>query len=349
MKIDKANKEYTLEDFNYNLPEHLIAQFPQAKRSDSRLFIIDKDSGDFTHSRFSSILEFLRADDVLVFNNTRVIPARIFCQRVHGGKVEVVLTRKISNTMWMIICNRTRKIKIGELIFPIADKGISLTVVEREGEYLKVESSCPLTDEVLEQIGEIPLPPYIKRKSDLDDAKRYQTVYAAESGAVAAPTAGLHFTDEIFKSISDMGIDKLFLTLHVSWGTFSPVRDNDLLKHKMHSEVFSIGEETAAALNKARSAGRRIIAVGTTSLRVLESIYCNGIYNHGSGETNIFIYPPHKVHSIDGIITNLHTPYSTLLMLVSAFAGYDLTMKAYKEAVDEEYRFFSYGDSMLIL
>ena len=349
MKISADNKKFTLEDFNYDLPEHLIAQFPQANRSDSRLFFIDRNSGNFTHSRFSSILQFLRADDVLVFNNTRVIPARIFCQRVHGGKVEVVLAKKICDTKWMIICNRTRRIKIGEMIFPIADKSISLKVIEREGEYLKVESSRALTDEVLKQIGEIPLPPYIKRKSDSDDAKRYQTVYATESGAVAAPTAGLHFTDEIFKSMSDMGIEKLFLTLHVSWGTFSPVRENDLLKHKMHSEVYTIDEKTAAVLNKARSAGRRIIAVGTTSLRVLESIYYNGSYTSGSGETDIFIYPPHKVQSIDGIITNLHTPYSTLLMLVSAFAGYDLTMKAYKEAVAEEYRFFSYGDSMLIL
>lgn len=349
MKIDTHNREYTLEDFNYDLPDHLIAQFPQANRSDSRLFFVDKHSGNFIHSRFNSILQFLKEDDVLVFNNTRVIHARIFCQRVHGGKVEVVLTKKISDNIWLIICNRTRRVKTGEIIYTIADKSISLKVIGREGEYLKIESSRSLTDEVLKKIGQIPLPPYIKRESDSDDAQRYQTVYAAESGAVAAPTAGLHFTDEIFKRLSDMGIDKLFLTLHVSWGTFSPVRENDLANHKMHSEVFSISEETSTALNRARGAGRRIIAVGTTSLRVLESIYSDEIYKHGSGETDIFIYPPHKVKSIDGLITNLHTPHSTLLMLVAAFAGYDLIMEAYKEAVASEYRFFSYGDSMLIL
>jgi len=346
---DGINKLYTLDDFDYYLPEHLIAQNPPLNRSDSRLFVINKNISSFTHTGFSSIHEFLKSGDVLVFNNTRVIHARIFCERIQGGKVEVVLARKLSDTIWLVICNRTKRVKIGEKIFPVNDKNISFKIIERVDEYLKIESSEKLSDETLKRIGNIPLPPYIKRDVEAADDDRYQTVYASESGAVAAPTAGLHFTDDILKSVRDSGVETHFLTLHVSWGTFSPVREQDLSLHVMHSEVFSIDAATADALSMARKEGRRVIAVGTTSLRVLESIYADGVYSSGSGETDIFIYPPYKVKSIDGIITNFHTPNSTLLMLVSAFAGYNLIMKAYKEAVKEEYRFFSYGDSMLIL
>lgn len=346
---DGINKLYTLDDFDYYLPEHLIAQNPPLNRSDSRLFVINKNISSFTHTGFSSIHEFLKSGDVLVFNNTRVIHARIFCERIQGGKVEVVLARKLSDTIWLVICNRTKRVKIGEKIFPVNDKNISFKIIERVDEYLKIESSEKLSDETLKRIGNIPLPPYIKRDVEAADDDRYQTVYASESGAVAAPTAGLHFTDDILKSVRDSGVETHFLTLHVSWGTFSPVREQDLSLHVMHSEVFSIDAATADALSIARKEGRRVIAVGTTSLRVLESIYADGVYSSGSGETDIFIYPPYKVKSIDGIITNFHTPNSTLLMLVSAFAGYNLIMKAYKEAVKEEYRFFSYGDSMLIL
>ena len=346
---DGINKLYTLDDFDYYLPEHLIAQNPPLNRSDSRLFVINKNISSFTHTVFSSIHAFLKSGDVLVFNNTRVIHARIFCERIQGGKVEVVLARKLSDTIWLVICNRTKRVKIGEKIFPVNDKNISFKIIERVDEYLKIESSEKLSDETLKRIGNIPLPPYIKRDVEAADDDRYQTVYASESGAVAAPTAGLHFTDDILKSVRDSGVETHFLTLHVSWGTFSPVREQDLSLHVMHSEVFSIDAATADALSMARKEGRRVIAVGTTSLRVLESIYADGVYSSGSGETDIFIYPPYKVKSIDGIITNFHTPNSTLLMLVSAFAGYNLIMKAYKEAVKEEYRFFSYGDSMLIL
>jgi len=344
--IDKA---YTLEDFNYDLPEHLIAQNPLLNRSDSRLFVINKPKASFTHSGFSSINKFLKPDDLLVFNNTKVINARILCERIHGGKVEIVLTRKLSDAIWLVICNRTKRLKTGELIFPLNDKSINFKIIGRDGEYVTIESSEILSDDTLKRIGNIPLPPYIKRDVNPADDDRYQTVYAAESGAVAAPTAGLHFTDEILSRIKNMGIETLFLTLHISWGTFSPVRENDLSRHPMHSEVYNINEETSDALNRARKEGRRVIAVGTTSLRVLESVYSEGNFFPGSGETDIFIYPPYQVRSIDGLITNLHTPYSTLLMLVSAFAGYDLVMKAYREAVNMEYRFFSYGDSMLIL
>lgn len=346
---DDTIKAYTLDDFNYDLPEHLIAQNPPTSRSDSRLLVINKFETSFTHSTFNSIDKFLKPGDLLVFNNTRVINARVFCSRTHGGKVEIVLARRLSDTIWLVICNRTKRLKTGELIFPQDDESISFKILGRDGEYLKIESSEILTEEILKRIGNIPLPPYIKRDVAASDDDRYQTVYASESGAVAAPTAGLHFTDEIFNRIRKTGIETIFLTLHVSWGTFSPVRENDLSRHLMHSEVYNINKETSDALNRARKEGRRVIAVGTTSLRVLESVYSEGDFFPGSGETDIFIYPPYKVRSIDGLITNLHTPYSTLLMLVSAFAGYDLIMKAYKEAVNMEYRFFSYGDSMLIL
>ncbi len=349
MATDNYNKAYSLEDFNYNLPDYLIAQTPSEKRSDSRLLVVNRETSGFIHTNFSSLENFLQKGDLLIFNNTRVLHARIFCERVHGGKVELVLTRKINDTLWLTISNRTGRLKPGEIIYPVSDKNINFKIMGRDGEYLKIESSIPLTDDVLKKIGNIPLPPYIKRELKKADNERYQTVYASESGAVAAPTAGLHFTDEILKNISRKGVEIRFLTLHVSWGTFSPVRNNDLSSHKMHSEVFHLSEDTASALNTARNEGRRIIAVGTTTLRVLESIYRNNIYSPGSGETDIFIYPPKKILSVNGLITNLHTPYSTLLMLVASFAGYDLIMEAYKEAVEKEYRFFSYGDSMLIL
>lgn len=349
MTSEISDKQYTLEDFNYYLPEHLIAQTPCERRSDSRLFVVNRRTSRFIHSRFQSLQDFLQKGDVLVFNNTRVLHARIFCERKHGGKLELVLTRRLDDLTWLAISNRTGRLKTGEDIYPESDKQISFKILGREGEYLRIESSIPLTDAVLEKIGNIPLPPYIKRDAIHADNDRYQTVYASESGAVAAPTAGLHFTDEILNNIIDMGVEIHYLTLHVSWGTFSPVRNNDLSLHKMHSEVFNLDEKTADALNAARIEGRRIIAVGTTTLRVLESIYKNNSFNSASGETDIFIYPPGKIHSVNGLITNLHTPYSTLLMLVASFAGYDLIMKAYKEAVEEEYRFFSYGDSMLIL
>jgi len=341
--------EYSLEDFNYNLPEKLIAQNPSIKRDDSRLFVLNRANCKFHHTLFNKIIEHLQAGDLLVFNNAKVIHARIFCTRESGGKIEIVLAKKIDDLNWYVICNRTRKLKPGEKIFPIKDGTLNFTISGREGEYLILNTSTPLTDGILQKIGNIPLPPYIKRDTISSDSERYQTVYASISGAVAAPTAGLHFTRDILKDLKTKGIDTAYTTLFVSWGTFSPVRDNDLSKHKMHSEKYFLDSETADSINNARSDGRRIIAVGTTSLRVLESTFHDGSNYPGSGDTSIFIYPPYRIKSIDGLITNLHTPYSTLLMLVSAFAGYDLIMNAYNEAVRMEYRFFSYGDAMLIL
>ncbi len=343
-----TEKHYALEDFDYNLPENLIAQRPCSQRSGSRLFVLKRESKKFEHGAFPDILNYLRDDDILVFNNTRVLQARIFVKRETGGRVEIVLARSIDSKNWQVITNRTKKLQIGEKLYPLKDEKNVFTVHGREGEYLVIQSQKDLSEDYLKTIGEVPLPPYIKRESESSDMERYQTVYSSKPGAVAAPTAGLHFTQEILDKLEKRGVEMLFLTLHVSWGTFSPVRESEINKHKMHSETYSLSEEIAEKINSGRASGRRIIAVGTTALRVLESTYKDGKNIPGSGETDIFIYPPQRVHSIDAMITNLHTPKSTLLMLIAAFAGYELTMSAYREAVEREYRFFSYGDSMFI-
>jgi len=347
MKDKKA--EYSLDDFYYNLPEDLIAQIPTINRDESRLFILNRNDGLFQHTFFNKIEDYLLPGDILVFNNAKVINARIFCSRESGGKVEIVLAQKIDTHSWFVLCNRTKRLKVGEKIYPIKNSALSLTITGREGEYLVISSSIAITDEILKDIGEIPLPPYIKRQNIFSDNERYQTVYASNSGAVAAPTAGLHFTLDLLNKLHAKGIETVYTTLFVSWGTFSPVRNNDLSKHKMHSEKYVLDSDSAEKINKARNEGRRIIAVGTTSLRVLESTFINGSNRAGTGDTDIFIYPPYEIKSISALITNFHTPYSTLLMLVSAFAGYEMIMKAYKQAVEMRYRFFSYGDCMLIL
>jgi len=349
-KIDKEyTKEYTLEDFNYNLPKELIAQHPAESRDTSRLFVIKKNDKKFIHSNFKSLTNFLQSGDTLVFNNTKVINGRIFCTRESGGVIEIVLTGQISPARWLIISNSTRKLKVNDRIYPVKNKNINFTITGKTAENIEILTNVELTELILTEIGEVPLPPYIKRACDNFDSERYQTIYAENSGAVAAPTAGLHFTDEIFSLLKEKGIESIFITLHVSWGTFSPVRDNNLSKHKMHSEKFVLDDYAVERINSARKEGRRIIAVGTTSLRVLESTFKDGENTPEEGTTDIFIYPPYIVKSADALLTNLHTPKSTLLMLVASFAGYDLIMNAYKEAVAMEYRFFSYGDAMLII
>lgn len=342
-------KEYRLEDFYYDLPEKLIAQAPLESRDESRLLVLNRLKSEFIHSSFKLLPDFLETNDLLVFNDTKVLPARIYCVRSSGGLMEIVLTRNITMNRWFVISNRTKRLKINDKFFPVKNDKITFTLKGRSGEYLEIESDTELTDPILSIIGEIPLPPYIKRKSNTYDNERYQTVYASKPGAAASPTAGLHFTDEILKKLSDKRIDKVFITLHVSWGTFSPVRECDLSKHKMHSEKFILDENTAEKINSTRSSGGRIIAVGTTSLRVLESTFIDGRNIASEDCTDIFIYPPYKVKSADALITNFHTPGSTLLMLAAAFGGYEFIMEAYKEAVSMQYRFFSYGDSMLIL
>jgi S-adenosylmethionine:tRNA ribosyltransferase-isomerase len=343
-----ADRIYTLADFDFNLPDDLIAQFPADKREGSRLMAVNRKENAVSHAMFNNIADFFHSGDVLVFNDAKVIHARIHCFRGSGGAVEVVLIEKKSEIEWKIISNRTARLSIGEKLHTVKDKGVSLEITGKKEGVLLIKSNCPLTPSLLETIGEVPLPPYIKRKSTTTDSERYQTVYAKTTGAVAAPTAGLHFTRDLLDSIEGMGVSIVLCTLFVSWGTFQPVRDNDLSKHLMHSEKYLLSPEAAEIINAARGEGRRIIAVGTTSLRVLESTL-DGIRNvPGHGETDIFIYPPKEVKSIDALITNFHTPHSTLLMLVCAFGGYDLMMKSYREAVEQRYRFFSYGDSMII-
>ena len=339
---------YTLEDFDFELPEELIAQYPIQKRDESRLLVLNKDKGSIKHEKFSNLPDLLKPDDLLVFNNAKVINGRIFAKRQTGSKIEFVLVEKLSDSEWLAVCNRTKRLSVGEKLFCNNDDSITIEIIDKIDDHLKIKFNQIITDFLLEKIGNIPLPPYIKRDSESIDASRYQTVYASKSGALAAPTAGLHFTSELIDSLSRKGIGIEYLTLYVSLGTFQPVRHSNLDLHNMHSESYSLDEKTANIINEARKSARRIIAVGTTSLRVLEAAFKEDKNIAQSGSTDIFIKPPYKIKSIDALITNFHTPHSTLLMLVSAFAGYDLILDTYKIAVNNEYRFFSYGDAMLI-
>jgi len=343
-----SEKEYTLSDFSFDLPEELVAQHPADRREESRLFVIDEDRS-FRHARFSDIGGFLSPGDLLVINNARVLHARLAFRRESSGLVEVVLARRKGPRQWLVITNRSSRLRPGEILSSVADPTVTLTMLERNGDYFAVESSEELSEELLARIGSVPLPPYIRRPGADADSERYQTVYASSPGAVAAPTAGLHFTRELMEHLGKAGVRFAEITLDVSWGTFSPVRHEDLSLHRMHSERYELPVQTAARINDTRRSGGRVIAVGTTSLRVLESTYAAGENRAGTGETDIFIRPPRRVPSADCLLTNFHTPGSTLLVLVAAFAGYDLIMNAYAEAVKERYRFFSYGDAMLIL
>ncbi len=340
---------YTLDDFDFNLPPELIAQHPARGRDLSRLLVLDRNSGTRVHGSFSSLPEFLREGDIMVFNDTRVINARIHCFKSTGGLMELLLTRKIDDHRWRAIATRMNRLKKGETVKTSEEPHLDIRITGRIGDEIEIETSVVLTDELLSRIGTMALPPYIRRSTSEEDLDRYQTVYARNTGAVAAPTAGLHFTDDLFKAIKNRGVKIAFVTLNVSWGTFQPVRSQDISTHLMHSESYVIDEKTAESINTAREAGHRIIAVGTTSLRVLETTLRDGRNISGTGETDIFIYPPHRVMSVDCLITNFHTPRSTLLMLVSAFAGYERIMEAYREAIAMKYRFFSYGDAMIII
>lgn len=338
---------YTLEDYNFDLPEDLIAQYPPEKRGESRLLIVDRKNGSID-SKFSSICDFLNAGDLLVLNDARVVNARVFFRRQSGALVECVLAA-VGESPCRILSNRTKKLKIGEILIAQRDPAVSIKITGRYGEFILAEPSEVFDEDCLKKIGVIPLPPYIRRTPDDNDENRYQTVYAQKSGSVAAPTAGLHFTEQIMGNLESKGIQKTFVTLDVSWGTFSPVRSNDLSRHEMHEETYEISDESAAKINHAREQGRRIIAVGTTVVRVLESCTVEGRVVPGCGKTSIFIRPPAQISSVDAMITNFHTPRSTLLMLVSSFAGYERIMREYQEAVAKRYRFFSYGDAMLIV
>lgn len=344
-----GKRHYTLSDFSFELPDELIAQFPVTKREESRLLVLNRESGECEHRIFRQLDEYLREGDLLVMNDARVIPARIFFRRVTGGLIEIILTRQLDGESWLALTNKTRRLREHEVLRALSDPSVEIEIVERMAEGIIIKTNTPLDIDTLNRIGEYPLPPYIKREFSEIDSERYQTVFAAADGAIASPTAGLHFSDDLLSRIKKRGVRMVYLTLYVSWGTFQPVRQEDLSRHRMHSEQFILDECTAAEINRARRESRRIIAVGTTVLRVLESTLENGVNLPGHGETDIFIYPPYEIQSIDALITNFHTPHSTLLMLVSAFAGYETIMDAYRIAISERYRFYSYGDAMLIL
>ena len=335
-------------DFYYDLPENLIAQTPIEPRNSSRLMVLNKTNEEILHTSFNHLDEFLKAGDCLVLNNTRVLPARIFGTRIDtGALVEFVLLKQESALVWQGIAGPGKKAKAGTQ-FKFSDK-LSATVINVLPDGNRVlEFKCDGEFfSVLDEVGQMPLPHYIKEK--LSNSERYQTVYSKELGSAAAPTAGLHFTSEMLEDLKQKGIKIAYVTLHVGLGTFRPVKVDEITDHKMHSEWYCIGEQAAKTINETKAAGGRVICVGTTSCRTLESAATKfGVIKECSDSTDIFIYPGYKFKCIDGLITNFHLPESTLIMLVSAFYGYEKTMKAYKTAVDEKYRFFSFGDAMII-
>lgn len=337
-------------DFDYNLPEELIAQTPLKKRDSSRLLVLDKNNGDIKHETFSNITDYLRSGDVLVLNDTKVIPARLIgVKEETGAVIELLLLKDLGEDTWECLSKPAKRLHIGTIV-SFGDGKLKAQVVEKKDEGVTIVKLLytGILMEILDALGTMPLPPYIHEK--LEDQGRYQTVYAKYSGSAAAPTAGLHFTPELLKSIEDMGVIVTYVTLHVGLGTFRPVEVDNILEHKMHSEYYIMTEETANILNKAKDEGRRIIAVGTTSTRTLETIASNndGRFISCSGDTSIFIYPGYVFKGIDCLITNFHLPKSTLVMLVSALSSKEIILNAYQEAINEKYRFFSFGDSMFI-
>lgn len=336
-------------EFYYELPEELIAQDPLPNRSDSRLLHLDRESGEITHGRFTDILSYLRPGDCLVINDTKVIPARLFGRKEGtDAHIEILLLKRRENDIWETLVKPGKKAKPGtKLIFGDGVlRGEVLEIVE-EGNRLIQFTYDGIFEEILDELGEMPLPPYITHK--LQDKNRYQTVYAKHDGSAAAPTAGLHFTQELLEKVKQKGVRIAHVTLHVGLGTFRPVKVEDVTDHHMHSEFYIVEEDQAKLINETRASGHRVISVGTTSCRTLESAADDdGILKAGSGWTDIFIYPGYRFKIIDGLITNFHLPESTLLMLVSALAGKENIMRAYEEAVREQYRFFSFGDSMYI-
>lgn len=332
-------------DFHFELPDALIARYPLAERRASRLLVLDGPSGSLAHRQFADILQYLRPGDLMVFNNTRVIPARLFGQKASGGKVEVLVERVLDSHRVFAHVRASKAPKPGSMI--LIDGGGEAEMVARHDGLFELrfnEEVLPL----LERVGHMPLPPYIDRADDSADRERYQTVYADRAGAVAAPTAGLHFDQALLASIAEMGVATAFVTLHVGAGTFQPVRVERIEDHHMHSEWLEVDQTVVDAVAACRARGGRVIAVGTTSVRSLESAARSGELRAFSGDTDIFIYPGRPLHVVDALVTNFHLPESTLLMLVSAFAGYPETMAAYQAAVAEGYRFFSYGDAMFI-
>lgn len=339
-----------VKDFYYDLPQELIAQDPLEDRSSSRLMVLDKITGEVEHRHFKDITEYLRPGDCLVINNTKVIPARLYgVKEGTEAKIEILLLKRKENDIWETLVKPGKKCKIGTKI--VFGEGIltgEVVDIVEEGNRLIQFHYEGIFEEILDRLGQMPLPPYITHQ--LQDKNRYQTVYAKYDGSAAAPTAGLHFTPELLQQVRDMGVEIAEVTLHVGLGTFRPVKETDVLKHHMHSEFYKIEQSEADKINKAKKEGHRVIAVGTTSTRTLESaVDENGFLTEKSGWTEIFIYPGYQFKVIDALITNFHLPESTLVMLVSALAGREHVLAAYETAVEEKYRFFSFGDAMLIL
>ena len=336
-------------DFSYYLPEELIAQTPLEQRDASRLLKLDRNSGRVEHHHFYEIIDYLQPGDCLVMNDSRVLPARLLGHRPTGGAVEVLLLRDLGSKRWECLCKPGRKMQVGnEVIFGNGDLTATVVEVKEDGNRIVEFQYDGIFLEVLERLGKMPLPPYIKE--ELQNQERYQTVYSREVGSAAAPTAGLHFTNELLDRVRAKGVKTAFVTLHVGLGTFRPVKADNILDHHMHAELCMISEETAAILNETKANGGRVICVGTTSCRTLESLVNDdGSFEPKSRWTEIFIYPGYKFKAMDGLITNFHLPESTLVMLVSAFAGRENVLAAYEEAVRERYRFFSFGDAMCIL
>lgn len=336
-------------DFNYDLPEELIAQTPLATRTDSRLLVVNRHTGDYVHEQFTNLHKYLREGDVMVLNDTAVIPARLIgVKKETGAVIEVLLLHQKENDVWECLVKKARKVKVGtELSFGDGALTMECVGVKEEGIRLFKLSYSGIFYELLDELGETPLPPYIHEK--LDDPDRYQTVYSEKKGSAAAPTAGLHFTKPYLQKLRAMGVTIVHLTLHVGLGTFRPVSVEDVTKHVMHEEYYSVPKTTADTINDAKRKNRRIIAIGTTSIRTLETVVDeSGTVHAGSGWSRLFIYPPHTFRAVDCLLTNFHLPESTLLMLVSAFASKPIIMDAYEAAIRERYRFFSFGDAMFL-
>lgn len=335
-------------DFYYDLPDELIAQTPLEQRDTSRLMVMDRKSGKTYDKHFYEILDYLRPGDCLVMNDSRVLPARLLGHRPTGGAVEVLLLRDLGNKRWECLCKPGKKMRQGDRVV-FGDNELCATVIEvlEDGNRIVEFQYEGIFLEVLERLGKMPLPPYIKE--ELQDQERYQTVYSRQVGSAAAPTAGLHFTNELLNKVRQKGIRTAFVTLHVGLGTFRPVKADDILDHHMHSELCMMDADTASILNEVKASGGRIICVGTTSCRTLESLVnSDGTFSAKSKWTEIFIYPGYEFKAMDGLITNFHLPESTLVMLVSAFAGREHVLSAYRKAVQEKYRFFSFGDAMFL-
>lgn len=333
-------------DFDYDLPQELIAQHPMEPRDHSRLLVVDKKTGEIEHKHFYDLVNYLKPGDVLVFNDTRVIPARLHGTKDTGAHVEVFLLTRRDATDWEVLVRPGKKLQVGAKI-NFSDE-LSCEVIEHTdfgGRVVRFKYDG-IFEEILDRLGETPLPPYIT--APLEDKERYQTVYNRERGSAAAPTAGLHFTKELLQKIKEIGCEEVFVTLHVGLGTFRPVSEAKIEDHKMHKEFYTVSQEAADAVNKAKAEGRRIIAVGTTAVRTLEAAGADGQLHAGSSLTNIFIYPGYKFRLVDDLVTNFHLPQSTLLMLVSTLSTREIMLQTYKKAVEEKYRFFSFGDAMFI-